>query len=138
VRCTELRPPRLAAYYKEADVTNTVHIKIFKDPALTPTHDIEDVPWFAGITVLQAMVIGEAMYHQANLEFRVKYRSVYGAYVDSIDGLADGDKPNHSWMLYIDGKASSYGASESLLFEDDSTTSVLIEWKYEDMSAKEH
>jgi hypothetical protein len=119
-------------------VTNTVHIKIFKDPALTPTHDIEDVPWFAGITVLQAMVIGEAMYHQANLEFRVKYRSVYGAYVDSIDGLADGDKPNHSWMLYIDGKASSYGASESLLFEDDSTTSVLIEWKYEDMLAKEH
>jgi hypothetical protein len=96
------------------------------------------VPWFAGITVLQAMVIGEAMYHQANLEFRVKYRSVYGAYVDSIDGLADGDKPNHSWMLYIDGKASSYGASESLLFEDDSTTSVLIEWKYEDISAKEH
>jgi hypothetical protein len=119
-------------------VTNTVHIKIFKDPALTPTHDIEDVSWFAGITVLEAMVIGEAMYHQANFEFRVKYRSVYGAYVDSIDGLADGDKPNHSWMLYIDGKASSYGASESLLFEDDSTTSVLIEWKYEGMSAKEH
>jgi hypothetical protein len=68
----------------------------------------------------------------------VKYRSVYGAYVDSIDGLADGDKPNHSWTLYIDGKASSDGASESLLFEDDSTTSVLIEWKYEGMSAKEH
>jgi hypothetical protein len=42
-------------------VTNTVDIKIFKDPANPPTHDIPDVPWFAGITVLEAMIIGEAM-----------------------------------------------------------------------------
>jgi hypothetical protein len=120
-------------------VTNTVDIKIFKDPANLPTHDIPNVPWFAGITVLEAMIIGEAMYHKANFEFRVKYRSVYGAYIDSIDGLADADKPNHFWMLYINGQSSKYGASESLLFEDDTTTSVLVEWKYEDMAAhKEH
>jgi hypothetical protein len=115
---------------------NTVEIKIFKDPGSPPTHDIQNVPWFAGITVLQAMVIGEAMYHLANFEFRVKYRSVYGAYIDSIDGLADGDKPDNYWMLYIGGKVSNYGASESLLFEDDTTTTVLVEWKYEDMAAK--
>jgi hypothetical protein len=121
---------------REANLANTVNIKIFKDLPKPPTHDIKDVPWYAGITVLQAMVIGEAMYHQANFEFRVKYRSVYGAYIDSIDALADGDQPNHYWMLYINGEASNYGASESLLFEDDSTTTVLVEWKYEDMATK--
>jgi Domain of unknown function (DUF4430) len=110
---------------------NTISIKIFKDPQSTPTHDIEDVPWFAGINVLQAMIIGEAMCHKANFEFQVKYRSVFGAYIDSIDGLADGDTPNHYWMLYVNGTPSQYGASEALLFEDDSTTTALIEWKYE-------
>ena len=117
---------------------NTIAIKIFKNPSGTPTHDIKDVPWFAGVTVLQAMVIGEAMHHAANFEFRVKYRSVYGAYIDSIDGLSDGDQPNHYWMVFINGQMSNYGASEALVFEDDTTTTALVEWKYLDGSEAQH
>lgn len=42
---------------------NTVTIKIYKDPAdPNPTHHLPDIPWFAGITALHAMIIGEAMY----------------------------------------------------------------------------
>src|SRR6266404_3984504 len=91
-----------------------------------------------GINVVQAMVIGEAMYHSANFEFRVLYRSVFGAYIDSIDQLSDGDRPNHYWMLYINGSLSSYGASEALVFEDDTTTTAQVDWKYEDVAATRH
>ena len=55
----------------------------------------------------------------ATLTFQVAYRSVYGAYVNSIDGLPDGFSPGHYWMLYVDGVAFDKGVSESLVFEDD-------------------
>jgi hypothetical protein len=119
-------------------MANTIDIKIYKDPNTVPTHDIKDVPWFAGINVLQAMVIGEAMYHSANFEFRVLYRSVFGAYIDSIDRLSDGDQPGHYWILYINGTLSSYGASETLVFEDDSTTTAQVDWKYENVGNINH
>jgi hypothetical protein len=83
-------------------------------------------------------VIGEAMHHAANFEFRVLYRSVFGAYIDSIDKLSDGDKPGHYWMLYINGTLSNYGASEALVFEDDSTTTAQVDWKYENVTSMNH
>lgn len=117
---------------------NTVQIKIYKDSANPPTHNLVDVPWFAGLTVLQAMIVGEAMYQAANFEFAVRYRSIYGAYIFSIDGLSDGDQADHYWMLYVDGAASNYGVSESLIFEDVQKTSALLEWKYEPIGAAPH
>jgi hypothetical protein len=56
---------------------NPVTIKIFKAPAdPNPTHQLLDIPWFAGITALQAMIIGEAMYEKS-FSFRVVYRSIF-------------------------------------------------------------
>ena len=108
---------------------NTVEIKIYPDPAQPPSIDQAGIPWFAGMTALQAMTVGEAM-NPRNFAFRVEYRSIYGAQIDSIDGLSDGDQANHYWLFYVDGQESQVGVSEAILSEDAVKTSVLIEWKY--------
>lgn len=85
---------------------------IYADPnSPAPTMTLPDVPWYAGITALQAMIIGEAM-HPSNFSFRVVYRSIYGAFVDSIDAVIDEDIPDWYWLLAIDGIDSNVGASE--------------------------
>jgi len=119
-------------------MANLVKVQIYADcQQPDPTLVLPDVPWYAGITALQAMIIGEAL-HSNNFSFRVIYRSAYGAFVDAIDGLADGDKPNHCWMLYINGQESDVGASEAILQEDDSTTAAIVEWRYSDISQEPH
>ncbi|MBV8825281.1 MAG: DUF4430 domain-containing protein [Hyphomicrobiales bacterium] len=119
-------------------MANIIKINIYADPSQpNPTLSLPDVPWYAGITALQAMIIGEAL-HPSSFMFRVIYRSIYGAFIDSIDGLADEDQPNHYWMLYIDGDEAEVGASESILLEDANKTQVIIEWRYVDISGAAH
>jgi hypothetical protein len=119
-------------------MANMVKINIYANPAQPgPTLSLPDVPWYAGITALQAMVIGEAL-HPSNFGFRVVYRSIYGAFIDSIDGLTDGDQPNHYWMLYIDGEEAEVGASEAILQADATKTHVVVEWRYCDVSDASH
>jgi hypothetical protein len=83
------------------------------------------------------MIIGEAL-HPNDFSFRVIYRSVYGAFIDSIDSLADGDKPNHYWLLYINGDEAQVGATEAILLEDSAERVVIIEWRYVDTSQGKH
>ena len=112
-----------------------VKINIYDDPSsAAPTLSLPDVPWFAGITVLQAMVIGEAM-NAANFTFRAEYRSIYGAQIDQIDGVTDGTPPSHFWMLWINGSESQVGASEAILIEDITNPVATVDWKFTDMSA---
>src|SRR4051794_10311561 len=107
---------------------NIVQIKIYSDPSsANATMTLPDVPWYAGITALQAMVIGEAM-HASNFFFRVVYKSIYGAFIDSIDDVTDNDQPNFYWMLTVDGSDPGVGASEAIIQEDSTKTSALIEW----------
>jgi hypothetical protein len=136
----ESTPPRSdlkAALLKPTEehrMAYMVDINIYADPASPPTLTLPNVPWYAGLTALQAMVIGEAM-NATNFKFRVEYRSIYGAQIDSIDGLADGDQPNHYWLLFVDGVESMVGASEAIIQENPQKQSALIEWKYTDLSA---
>ena len=113
---------------------NVVQIKFYADPNNTnPTQTLPDVPWYAGITVLQAMIIGEAS-SPTNFSFRVEYRSIYGAQIDSVDGTTDGATPNCYWLLWINGIESTVGASEAILFEDLTNQTALVEWKYTDIT----
>jgi len=113
---------------------NVVQIKIYADPNNPgPTHALPDVPWYAGITVLQAMIIGEAM-NPTNFSFRVEYRSIYGAQIDSIDGTTDAVTPNCYWLLWINGTESLVGASEAILLEDLTNQTAQVDWKYTDIT----
>jgi hypothetical protein len=98
---------------------------------------LPNVPWYAGITALQAMVIGEAMY-QKNFSFRVVYRSIFGAFIDSIDGVTDDPGKQLYWMLYINGQEADVGASEVVIQEDESITSAAVDWRYVDVSKATH
>jgi len=112
---------------------NTVDINIYSDPNSTaPTLPLRGIPWYAGMTALQAMIIGEAMY-SSNFSFRVVYKSIYGAFIDSIDGVTD--QGNFYWMLKIDNKDPGVGASEAIIPEDASKTTALVEWRYVDVTA---
>src|ERR1700692_4617472 len=114
--------------------TNVVQIKIYANPTdPNPTQSLPDVPWYAGITVLQAMIIGESM-NPTNFSFGVEYRSIYGAQIDSIDGTTDVATPNCYWLLWINGVESTVGASEAVLLEDLTDQKALVEWKYTDVS----
>jgi len=114
--------------------SNVVQIKIYADPQNpNPTQVLPDVPWYAGITALQAMIIGEAL-NPTNFSFRVEYRSIYGAQIDSIDGTTDAATPNCYWLLWINRSESSVGASEAILFEDLTNQTALVEWKYTDIT----
>jgi|GEM_PF-2591240 len=114
---------------------NRVTVNVFKDPASPdPSHQLTNIPWFAGLTALQAMVIGEAMY-EASFSFRVVYRSVFGAFIDSIDGLEDDPTTQHFWTLYINGVESNVGASEAIILEDETIDLAVIEWRFADFSA---
>ncbi|MGO8856039.1 MAG: DUF4430 domain-containing protein [Steroidobacteraceae bacterium] len=117
---------------------NIVMINIYSAPgASRPTHQLPHVPWFAGITALQAMVLGEAMYEKS-FSFRVVYRSIYGAFIDCIDDVADDPERHCFWMLYINGTEAQIGASEAIIQEDEVVTSASIDWRYEDVSKGIH
>jgi hypothetical protein len=119
---------------RELTMANIVQIKIYADPnSPDPTMSLPDVPWYAGITALQAMIIGEAM-HPSNFSFRVVYRSIFGAFVDSIDGVTDGDMANHFWLLAIDGLDAQVGASEAIIREDATRTAAVVEWRFKNIS----
>src|SRR5438445_12669072 len=46
----------------EGRMANIVKINIYADPSKpNPTLSLPDVPWYAGITALQAIIIGEAL-----------------------------------------------------------------------------
>jgi hypothetical protein len=120
-------------------MANIVRIQIFAEPDRPdPTLSVPDVPWFAGITVLQAMIIGEAL-SPKNFVFRVEYRSIYGAQIDSIDNVTDNiTKPSHYWMLYINGEEATVGASEAILLEDAANHVATVDWRYLDTSSGQH
>jgi hypothetical protein len=107
---------------------NTITIKIYKDPTQPdPSYQLTDVPWFAGITALQAMVLGEAMYEKS-----------FGAFIDSIDGVDDDLVKQKFWMLYINGQESAVGVSEAIISEDEMITAATVEWRYDDISGGDH
>jgi hypothetical protein len=79
------------------------------------------------------MIIGEAMYEKS-FDFRVVYRSIFGAFIDSIDDLEDDPSAQRFWLLYINGQESSVGVSEAIISEDETVTSAVVEWRFDDVS----
>ena len=115
-------------------MNNTLSITVYPDPAKPPSLTFKDIPWFPGITVIQAMVIADAM-DPTDFTFRAVFASLFGAFVDAINGLED--QGDNFWMLYVGNVAATVGVSESILIEDQNTGNIDIEWKYEHVS-KDH
>ena len=105
---------------------NTISILISQDQA-QPLKQITGIPWYPGITVLQAMVIGQSM-NPGSFSFRVVYHSFYGAFVDMIDDIADA-APKY-WMVSVSNNPSPVGVSEAVVLEDNQGENVEIEWKF--------
>jgi hypothetical protein len=106
---------------------HTVSIAVFVDPNKPATLNVKRIPWFPGMTVLQAMIIADAMTDSA-FSFRAVYASFYGAFIDKIIGTEDAG--SSYWMLYVEGQSANVGASTQLIIENTKPTNVEIEWKY--------
>lgn len=124
---------------------NTVIVSIVETVG-QPARQVADIPWYAGMTALSAMILADAMtepaghrgtpqyQHDTDFSFRVVYSSMFGAFVDQIGGMsASGGK---FWMLYVfpkgsPEKASPVGVSEALLVEDGVGQTVVVEWRFE-------
>jgi len=76
--------------------------------------------------------------YEKRFSFRVVYRSIYGAFIDCIDDVADNPARHCFWMLYINGTEAQIGASEAIIQEDEVITSATIDWRYEDVSKGIH
>ena len=109
---------------------NTVSIAIYENLQKPPSKTFAGIPWFPGMTVLEAMVIGQAM-NPGNFEFQVEYNSAYGAFVNKIDGTADA----LFWMVQLDGVDSAVGVSEAIIIESPGGQNVEIEWQYRDANS---
>lgn len=84
------------------------------------------IPWFPGMTVLQAMILAQAMY--PSFTFRAVYDSFFGAFIDRIESIED--EGRYHWILFVGGKPSCLGASEALVNETEPGTNIEVEWKY--------
>lgn len=113
--------------------TNTVSISIGAG-SHSPAKRFTGIPWFPGITVLHAMIIGQAMNPpaptdpQKGFSFRAVYHSFYGAFIDEIDDVAD--RGANYWLFSVNNAKSVTGASEAIILEDQSGVNVEIEWVY--------
>jgi Domain of unknown function (DUF4430) len=105
---------------------NTISILISQESS-EPPKQVTGIPWYPGITVLQAMVIAQSM-HPGSFSFRVLYHSFYGAFVDMIDGVADAD-PKY-WTVSVSNNQLPVGVSEAIVLEDRQGENVEIEWKF--------
>lgn len=106
--------------------SNTVSISIDPGDGSAPKQ-VTGVPWYPGITVLQAMTIGQAM-NPGSLSFRLLYHSFFGAFVDMIDDVADAG--DNYWLFSISNQPSSVGVSEAIIAEDASGQNIDVEWLY--------
>lgn len=111
---------------------NTVSIAIYEDIHQPPSKTFTGVPWFPGMTILEAMVIGQAM-NSASFEFQVEYNSAYGAFVNKVDGTVDAG--SLFWMVQVDGVDSQVGVSEAIIIEAPGGQNVEIEWQFRDANA---
>jgi hypothetical protein len=124
---------------------NTVTVSIGKADGL-PAHQVDHIPWYAGIRALDAMIIADAITESAvdrstpeyklgrDFSFRAIFSSMYGAFVDQIAGITAHD--GKYWLLYIylEGQTpqlSTRGVSEALLIEDAAGLDIVVEWRYE-------
>ncbi len=126
-------------------MTNTVTV-IIGEADGAPRRWLENIPWYAGMTVLQAMIMADAMTEpsghpgapdyqpQCDFSFRVIYSSMFGAFVDQIGGKSA--RGGQYWMLYYYPKGqapkpSQYGVNEALLLEDAAGQTMIVEWCFE-------
>jgi hypothetical protein len=105
---------------------NTISILISQDPSQQPKQ-VVGIPWYPGITVLHAMVIGQSM-NPGSFSFRVLYHSFFGAFVDMIDDVVDASPK--FWMFSVSNNASPVGVSEAIVLEDKQGENIEIEWKF--------
>jgi Domain of unknown function (DUF4430) len=108
-------------------VGSTVSLTIDKGDGSTLVR-ISGIPWFPGLTVLQAMIIAQAM-QPDTFNFTVTYHSKYGAFVEAIDDAREGG--GKFWMLKIDNKPSAVGVSEAIVIEQPTGATVDVEWTLE-------
>jgi len=103
---------------------STVAITVFAPGnQLSP---VTGIPWYPGITVLNAMIIGQAMMGPAAFNFRLVYHSAFGAFVDMIDDRVEGN--GNFWMLTIDGVQANFGAAEQIIAEPSEGATSTVEW----------
>ncbi|HEY0791618.1 MAG TPA: hypothetical protein VGD78_11190 [Chthoniobacterales bacterium] len=93
-----------------------------------PAIEVPGIPWFPGMTVFEAMVIGQAI--DQRFEFQVRFHHEYGAFVNMIDGTAD--QGSWFWMVRVRGQDSALGISEAILQEAPGET-VEVAWDYRDL-----
>ena len=105
---------------------NTVSILISQESSESQKR-VTGVPWYPGITVLQAMVIAQSM-HPGSFSFRVLYHSFYGAFVDMIGGVTDAD-PKY-WTVSVSNNPLPVGVSEAIVLEERQGENVEIEWRF--------
>jgi hypothetical protein len=106
---------------------STAAIEIFSAGKEHPS--LTGIPWFPGLTVLQAMVIGQAMYGETAFCFRLVYHSEYGAFVDMIDDVPQGG--GDFWFLRVDAQDAAFGPAEQILAQPPQGAVCTISWSLE-------
>jgi hypothetical protein len=65
---------------------NSVSLAVFEKVGQPPPKKFTDIPWFAGMRILDATVLCQAM-NVHSFEFQVEYNSSYGAFVNQTPAI---------------------------------------------------
>jgi len=114
---------------------STVSITVQPDPNQPPSTRVAGIAWQPGLTVLDAMIMGDAA-SPSTFTFRALFASVFGAFIDMVDGVEEHD--NFYWLFYVNGEFSDLGASTKPVPGGPGAPNAEIEWKFEDVTEGHH
>ena len=100
----------------------------------TPALTITGIPWYPGITVLQAMIVAQSL---TSYMFRTLHYTLWGALVDSLNGVEDDNGSGNYWFFSVSNNPSVVGVSEAILIES-APGNIDIEWTYGSGSTNAH
>jgi hypothetical protein len=120
-----------------ADEVQAHQVTLVVDDGVNTPTVYDSLPWFAGESVFQAMVLGNSL-SRGKLSFTASFKNPFGILIDAIGATSNVTEKKLAWFLYLDqdkGKRSDIGASEAIL-QNFQTYHSTVTWRYEGWDIK--
>lgn len=102
----------------------SITLRILSDSSGTPSRTIENIPWYPGITILDAMLIADGMFADT-FTFTLTYTSEYGAWLNAVDGKSNSN--SEFWLFVVNGKQADEGVSSFVIDKPLNETPVALD-----------
>lgn len=113
----------------------SITLRILADGTSAASRTIGDIPWYPGITILDALMIADGMFEDT-FTFQIKYTSVFGAWMEEVDGVANAS-PKY-WFFHVNDVPIEVGPSSLVLPAPTPGEPVRLDLVYQEYTHAEH